>query len=141
MNMKKLLNIFFIFIFCSGIVFADAFVPEFDTMQTLRCDFEESIYNQDGSLVTKNRQFRVFHLDDAYQKIYLQKEPIDWVSYYGNDKIEFKLQSLTDDEIIMAHTIIDRNAMEYVSTSEITYDNGMFGVRTSKSVGVCKIIN
>ena len=46
------------------VVFADAFVPEFNKMKTLRCDFEETIYNQDNSVVSTSKQFRVFKLDD-----------------------------------------------------------------------------
>lgn len=122
-------------------VFADAFVPEFNKMQNLRCDFEETVYNQDDSVVSKSKRFRIFKLDDENQKIYLQKEPIDKVSYYGNDKIEFSLQSMTDDVIIMSNTVIDRNSMQYNSVSDITYDNFMFGTRKSKAVGVCKIID
>ena len=122
-------------------VFADAFVPEFNKMQNLRCDFEETVFNQDESIVSKSKRFRVFKLDDENQKIYLQKEPIDKVSYYGNDKIEFSLQSMTDDVIIMSNTVIDRNSMQYNTVSEITYDNFMFGTRKSKSVGFCKIID
>lgn len=110
-------------------------------MKTLRCDFEETVYNQDNSVVSKSSQFRVFKLDDEYQKIYLQKEPIDRVFYYGDDRIEFNLQSMTDDVIIMSHTVIDRNTMQYHSTSEITYDNFMFGTRKSESVGTCRFID
>lgn len=123
------------------IVFADAFVPEFNTMQTIRCDFEESVYNQDGSFVSKSNRFRIFKLDDENQKIYLQKEPIDWVLYYGKDKVQFNLQSMTDDVIIMSNTVIDRNTMTYNSISEITYDNFMFGTRKAKASGFCKIVN
>ena len=122
-------------------VFADAFVPEFNKMKTLRCDFEETVYNQDNSVVSKSKQFRVFKLDDEYQKIYLQKEPIDRVFYYGDGRIEFNLQSMTDDVIIMSNTVINRNTMQYNSTSEITYDNFMFGTRKSKSVGACRFID
>lgn len=123
------------------VVFADAFVPEFNKMKTLRCDFEETIYNQDNSVVSTSKQFRVFKLDDEYQKIYLQKEPIDRVFYYGDGRIEFNLQSMTDDVIIMSNTVINRNTMQYNSTSEITYDNFMFGTRKSRSVGACRFID
>ena len=123
------------------VVFADAFVPEFNKMKTLRCDFEETIYNQDNSVVSTSKQFRVFKLDDEYQRIYLQKEPIDRVFYYGDGRIEFNLQSMTDDVIIMSNTVINRNTMQYNSTSEITYDNFMFGTRKSKSVGACRFID
>ena len=133
--MRDLLWILLIFLIPTS-VFADAFVPEFNKMKTLRCDFEETVYNQDNSVV-----FRVFKLDDEYQKLYLQKEPIDRVLYYGVNGVEFNLQSMTDDVIIMSHTVIDRNSMQYRSTSEITYDNLMFGTRKSEAVGVCKFID
>jgi hypothetical protein len=129
-----ILGIFFI----QAVVLADAFVPDFTAMKTIRCDFDETVYNQDNSVVSKSHQFRIYKLDDEYQKIYLQKEPIDNVIYYGTDKIDFALQTLTDDVIIMSRTDIDRTSMDYNSTSTITYDNDMFGVRTSKSVGTCK---
>ena len=122
-------------------VFADAFAPEFNKMKTLRCDFEETVYNKDNSVVSTSKQFRVFKLDDEYQKIYLQKEPIDRVFYYGDGRIEFNLQSMTDDVIIMSNTVINRNTMQYRSTSEITYDNFMFGTRKSRSVGACRFID
>lgn len=128
-------------LFLSGLcTWADYFVPEFDKMQNLRCDFEENIYDQNNNLITKNRQFRIYKLDDEYKKIYLQKEPIDNVLYYETDKIEFNLQSMTDDAILMSHTVINRNTLEYTSTATITYDNPVFGTRYSKSVGVCKVI-
>ncbi len=140
--MKIKLLLFLLFLTTTvGIALADAFVPEFNTMQILRCDFEEIIYNSDKTIVTKNKQFRLFRLDDPYKKIYLQKEPIDKVIYYEADKIEFNLQSMTDDFIIMSHTIINRNTGEYTSNSEITYDNPLFGTRYSKSTGMCRIVN
>ena len=138
--MKKLLLSFAI-LFCASLcVLANGFVPEFDKMQNLRCDFEESIFDQNNNLITKNKMFRLFRLDDEYKKIYLQKEPIDKVLYYETDKIEFKLQSMTDDVIMMSHTVINRNTSEYSSTATITYDNPAFGTRYSKSSGICKII-
>jgi len=122
-------------------VFADMFVPEFDTMQNLRCDFEETLYNPDNSIVSTSRQFRNFKLDDINKKIYLQKEPIDRIVYYENDKIEFNLQTMSDDTISMSHTIIDRNNMTYSSTAQITYDNYMFGTKYSKSQGRCRFMD
>lgn len=122
----------------SGKAFADAFVPDFSMMQQLRCDFKETVYNADGSKVSESQAFRIFRLDDDYQRLYLQKEPIDRILYYGADKIQFVYQSMTDDVIIMSQTTIDRQSMEYFSSSEITYDNEMFGVRKSEAVGSCK---
>lgn len=122
-------------------VLAHSFVPDYTTMKNLRCDFEEVIYNQDNSVVTKNNRFKLFKLDDSENKIYIQKEPVDNILYYDSDRIEFKLQSLTDDFIEMSHTVIDRKAMTYSSTSTMTYDNMIYGVRNSKSSGICKFIN
>lgn len=140
--MKIKLLVFLLFILLTiRAVWADAFVPEFNTMQKLRCDFEEVIYNSDNSVVTKNKQFRVFMIDEPYKKIYLQKEPIANVTYYELDKIEFNFQSMTDDFIMMSHVIINRATGEYSSAGEITYDNPVFGTRHSKSHGICKIVN
>ena len=134
--------LFFLFILLTvRAVLADAFLPEFNTMQKLRCDFEEVIYNSDNSVVTKNKQFRVFMIDEPYKKIYLQKEPIANVNYYESDKIEFNFQSMTDDFIMMSHVIINRTTGEYSSDGEITYDNPIFGSRYAKSRGICKIVN
>lgn len=139
--MKKLLFAIFILVFGTATAFGDAFVPDFVMMKTLRCDFDETVYNQDNTVLTKSKLFRIFHLDDENKLIYLQKEPIDHILYYEADKIEYNLQSMTDDYIMMAHTTIDRNSLEYNSTSTMTYDNPMFGVRRSTSQGVCKFLN
>ncbi len=140
--MKNKVFYIFISLICLSLkVFADAYVPDFDTMQTYKCEIKETIYNQDNSISSENNIFRIFKLDDENSKLYLQKEPLSKVSYYGLDKIEFDMQSMTDDCIIMSHTIINRSSNEYSSNSVITYDNPIFGVRHSKSVGTCKIIN
>ncbi|MCM1339835.1 MAG: hypothetical protein NC191_09210 [Muribaculaceae bacterium] len=137
--MKKTILLMLMFIPLT--VFADMSVPEFNKMKTLRCDFEETIYNEDNSIVSRSKLFRVYKLDDENLKIYLQKEPIDNVLYYGGDRVEFVLQSMTDDVIIMSRVNINRQNGEYFSNSQITYDNEMFGTRTSKSAGVCKFID
>lgn len=124
-----------------AIAFADAFVPEFDKMQFIRCDYEETLYGQDNTVVSKSKQHRFYRLDDEYSKIYLQKEPIDYVLRYDEDRIEFNLQSMDDDRIVVSHTIIDRTNGNYTSESEITYDNEMFGTATAKAQGVCMIRN
>ncbi|MBQ8460670.1 hypothetical protein IJ541_11310 [bacterium] len=139
--MKKKIITIFILLFTPIAVLADAFVPEFDTMKSLRCDFEETIYNQTGNPITKSKQFRLYRLDDTYNKIYLGKEPIDNITYYGNDRIEFNIQSMTDDFIVMSQTTINRTNGEYNSYSELEYDNEIFGTRTAKAVGVCKFLN
>lgn len=123
-----------------AIAFADAFVPEFNNMKTLRCDFVETVYNKDR-IVSNSRLFRVYKLDDEYQKIYLQKELIDNIIEYSPSRIEFYLPSMNDDMYMTSHIIIDRKTNEYSATSEITYDNVAFGTGTSQSVGSCKFID
>ena len=68
-------------------------------------------------------------------------EMMTGVSASRIEKIEYNLQSMTDDYIMMAHTTIDRISLEYNSKSTMTYDNPMFGVRRSTSQGVCKFLN
>ena len=106
-------------------------------MKKIKCDVEETIFNQDGSVVTKNKYFRIFNLDDENQKIYLQKAPVDKINYYENDRVEFYIQSLTDDFIIQTNTVIERESGKYSSSSVIDYDSAFFGTRTAKAVGVC----
>ena len=110
--MKKLLFAIFILILGTSTVFGHTFVPDFSTMKILRCDFDETVYNQDNTVLTKSKLFRIFYLDDENKLIYLQKEPIDHILYYETDKIEYNLQSMTDDYIMMAHTTIDRISLE-----------------------------
>ena len=94
-----------------------------------------------NSVVVKNKLFRIFKIDDKYKKFYLGKEQLKDVTYFEYDKIEFDFQSMTDDFIMLSHTVINRTTGEYLSNAEITYDNQVFGVRHSKSVGICKIVN
>ena len=120
---------------------SDEFVPDFDAMKVLRCEFVETIYNQDGSVVSQSDLFRIYSLEEEYKRLYLRREPIDNVSYYEADKIEFRLQSMTDDYISMTNAIINRQTGEYTANSTITYDNQIFGVRTAKAVGTCRALN
>ena len=138
---RKFLITLLLLIFGTCCVFGDAFVPEFDKMKILRCDYEETIFNQDNSVVTKNKLFRVFRIDDEYKKFYLGKEQLKDITYFESDRIEFDFQSMTDDFIMLSHTIINRTTGEYSSSAELTYDNPVFGVRHSKSTGICKIVN
>lgn len=139
--MKNLLFIFCIALGFSSIVcFADQFVPEFDKMQILRCDYEETIFDNDGSTVSTSRQHKIFRIDDTYQKIYDQKEPINNIIDFNNTRIEFTSQAMNDDYISRVHSVIDRTNGTFTSDSQITYDNEMFGSRTSKSAGVCKVL-
>lgn len=139
--MKKLLTTVLLLACGVGIAFADAFVPDFDAMKVLRCEFVETIYNQDGSEVSQSNLFRIYSLEEEYKRIYLRREPIDKVLYYEADKIEFRLQSMTDDYISITNASINRETGEYISESTIDYDNPTFGTRKAKAIGVCKALN
>jgi len=128
-------------LFASLGALADAYVPEFNKMQTIRCDAEETLYNQDGSVVNRSKYFRIFRIDDEYQKLYIQKEPIDKILQYDKNIIKAALQSMTDDSIIMSTITIDRQTGEYFSESKINYDNESFGTRYSKSSGTCRVLD
>ena len=139
--MKRFLAI--ILLLACGVCVAksDEFVPDFDAMKVLRCEFVETIYNQDGGVVSQSDLFRIYSLEEEYKRLYLRREPIDKVSYYEADKIEFRLQSMTDDYISMTNAVINRETGEYIANSTITYDNQIFGVRTAKAVGTCRALN
>ncbi|MBE7712357.1 MAG: hypothetical protein E7Z87_01285 [Cyanobacteria bacterium SIG26] len=122
----------------STLALANEFVPEFANMQTLRCDFEETLYNEDNSIASTSKKFRIYKLDDANKKIYLQKEPIDDIFYYDNDKIEFSARIMTDDSIGRNNILINRQSLKYNAHGQITYD--FFGNKYTKSNGNCKII-
>ena len=139
--MKRIL-VSILILFCGVCVAnSDEFVPDFDAMKVLRCEFVETIYNQDGSVVSESDLFRIYSLEEEYKRIYLRREPIDNVSYYEADKIEFRLQSMTDDYISISNATINRQTGEYTSTSQMTYDNPIFGVRSAKAVGTCRTLN
>ena len=139
--MKKLLATVLI-LFCGVCVAkSDEFVPDFDAMKVLRCEFVETIYTQDGSVVSESDLFRIYSLEEEFKRLYLRREPIIDVSHYGADKIEFRLQSMTDDYISLSDVIINRQTGEYISKSTITYDNSIFGVRTAKAIGTCRALN
>ena len=135
------LIIFLIFALPIVIVQADEFVPEFNKMQVIRCDYEETIYNDDNSEVSRSRQHKLFRIDDAYRRIYIQREPIDNILNFDSNKIEYNSQSMNDDYISMEHSVIDRNAGTFTSSARITYDNEAFGNRYSQSSGTCQILN
>ena len=138
---KKIFATIFILAFAISFAFADEFVPDFDAMKVLRCDFVETIYNQDGSEVSKSDLFRIYSLEEEYKRLYLRREPITDVSYYDTDRIEFKHQSMTDDYISMTNVSINRQTGDYISNSQITYDNPVYGVKTAKAVGICRALN
>lgn len=124
-----------------GVVNADMFVPDFVTMPAIRCDVSETIYNQDNTVVTHNKYFRIFRIDDEAKKVYLQKAPVDNLLYIDENKVQVHLQTLTDDSIISEQVTIDRTNNTYSGTSQIMYDNAMFQSRYAKSEGLCKVLN
>lgn len=139
MKIKILFIIFLLFISLRAL--ADAYVPEFDKMQTLRCDISEVIYNADNTVATRNNYFRIIRVDDENSKIYIQKEPVYKIKTIDSSLVEFKMQSMTDDFIIMSEISINRQTGQYSATSVIDYDNSFFENRVGKSTGVCKIID
>lgn len=138
---NNLIYIFTGLIFMAPAVLADMYVPDFQTMPAIRCDITETIYNQDNSVVTKNKHYKIFRIDDTAKNVYLQKAPVDNLLYIDNEKIKIHLQTLTDDSIISENALIDRINNTYTSTSQIMYDNSAFAPRYSKSEGVCKVLN
>lgn len=124
-----------------GVVNADMFVPDFETMPAIRCDVSETIYNQDNTVVTHNKYFRIFRIDDEAKKVYIQKAPVDNLLYIDENKVQVHLQTLTDDSIISEQVTIDRTNNTYSGTSQIMYDNAMFQSRYAKSEGLCKVLN
>ena len=122
-----------------GVVNADMFVPDFETMPAIRCDVSETIYNQDNTVVTHNKYFRIFRIDD--EAVYLQKAPVDNLLYIDENKVQIHLQTLTDDSIISEQVTIDRTNNTYSGTSQIMYDNAMFQSRYAKTNGLCKALN
>ena len=140
--MKNKFTYILVGIFASmGVVNADMFVPDFETMPAIRCDVSETIYNQDNTVVTHNKYFRIFRIDDEAQKVYLQKAPVDNLLYIDENKIQIHLQTLTDDSIISEQVTIDRTNNTYSGTSQIMYDNAMFQSRYAKTNGLCKALN
>ncbi len=139
--MKKICLLLFIFLgITAAKVTADQFVPEFDKMKFVRCEIDEEIFNQDNTKVSDSHYHRFYRWDDEYKQVFLQKEPVDRLIYYGPDKIEFRYQDMTDDFIEQTHVSIDRATMKYQSNSRINYDNPDFGSRHSKGTGDCKIL-
>lgn len=125
----------------TGMVYGDMYVPDFGTMPAIRCDVSETIYNQDNSVVTHNKYFRIFRIDDEAKNVYLQKAPVDNLLYMDENKIQAHIQTLTDDSIISEQVTIDRVNNTYSGSSQIMYDNAMFQSRYAKSEGTCKALN
>ena len=140
--MKNKFTYILVSLFASmGVVNADMFVPDFETMPAIRCDVSETIYNQDNTVVTHNKYFRIFRIDDEAKNVYLQKAPVDNLLYIDENKVQIHLQTLTDDSIISEQVTIDRTNNTYSGTSQIMYDNAMFQSRYAKTNGLCKALN
>ena len=138
---SKFIYILASLLFTTGIAYGDMYVPDFGTMLAIRCDVSETIYNQDNSVVTHNKYFRIFRIDDEAKHVYLQKAPVDNLLYIDENKIQAHIQTLTDDSIISEKVTIDRVNNTYSGTSQIMYDNTMFQSRYAKSEGTCKVLN
>lgn len=137
--MKRKLLLLSILLLTPVVAFGDAFVPEFDKMQFIRCDYEETLYDKDNKVSSVSKQHRFYRLDDEFSKIYLQKEPIDYITRYDDDGIEFNIQSMDDDRIMVSHVSIDRTNGNYKSVSEIEYDNPVYGIARASAEGVCMV--
>lgn len=137
--MRKIFLLLALSTLAPAVVMADAFVPEFDKMQFIRCDYEETLYNPDNTVSSVSKQHRFYRLDDEYSRIYLQKEPIDKVTRYDDDFIEFNIQSMDDDRIMESRVSIDRSNGNYKSESEIEYDNPAFGKARASAKGICMV--
>ena len=136
--MKKILFYTFLALLLTvSVTNADQYVPEFDKMQVVKCEIDETLYNQDNSTVSNTHYHRLFRLDDENNIVYVQKEPANRISYYGQDKIEFRDNSMTDESIVVSNIVIDRVEKTYTSTSQITYDNPDFDSRYAKAEGNC----
>lgn len=141
MLMKKFILTLCLIILFAPFALSDAFVPDFKSMKNLRCDFTETIYEDDGTVVSKNKQFRIYKIDDEYNRLFDEKEPVDKVSYYGSDRIKFSADSVNDMSTTSTDVEIDRTNGTYTSVSDITYDNVFFGHRISKGAGICKFLD
>ncbi len=139
--MKKILLILsgiLCFIPCA---LADKYAPEFGSMKIYRCEISETIYNQDGTTVSTTGYHRDFRFDDTDNVVYLQKEPLSNIRYFGNDKVEFAQESVTDFYIMQSRVTIDRINNTYNSVSSLQYDFPEFMQRNAKASGTCKFIN
>lgn len=119
---------------------ADQFIPDFGNMLVIRCDFQETLYNEDGSEVSTTNKHLLFRIDDEYQRIYIQREPITHILNFDTNKIEYNSQSMSDDYIALEHSVIDRISGTYTSAARLTYDNAAYGIRTSKASGTCEVV-
>ena len=138
--MKKIFLSLVLLSFLAPLCFADQYVPEFNKMKVMRCEVVETVFENDKEKAV-NAYHRTYRLDDEYQNIYLEKDFINGLAYYGADKIIYNEQAMTDYAIVSTHVEIDRQQMKYQSSSRIEYDNPDFGVQDAVGIGTCKYLN
>ena len=135
---KVLLSLFALSVF-TPCVLADRYVPEFNKMKVMRCEVVETVFENDKEKAV-NGYHRTYRLDDEYQNIYLEKDFINGLAYYGDDKIIYNEQTMTDFSIVSTHVEIDRKEMKITVSSRIEYDNPDFGEKESVGIGECKYL-
>lgn len=137
--MKKIFCILIILCFLAPLCLADQYVPEFNKMKIMRCEVVETVFENDKEKAV-NSYHRTYRLDDEYKNIYLEKDFINGLYSYDDDKIIYNEQTMTDFSIISSHIEIDRKEMKITISSRIEYDNPDFGVQESVGVGECKYL-
>lgn len=137
--MKKIFLSLILLSFLTPFCFADQYVPEFNKMKVMRCEVVETVFENDKEKAV-NGYHRTYRLDDEYQNIYLEKDFINGLAYYGDDKIIYNEQTMTDFSIVSTHVEIDRKEMKITVSSRIEYDNPDFGVKESVGIGECKYL-
>ena len=137
--MKKIFLSLALLSFLTPFCFADQYVPEFNKMKVMRCEIVETVFENDKEKAI-NGYHRTYRLDDEYQNIYLEKDFINGLAYYGDDKIIYNEQTMTDFSIVSTHVEIDRKEMKITVSSRIEYDNPDFGEKESVGIGECKYL-
>ncbi len=137
--MKKIFLSLALLSFLTPFCFADQYVPEFNKMKVMRCEVVETVFENDKEKAV-NSYHRTYRLDDEYKNIYLEKDFINGLYSYDDDKIIYNEQTMTDFSIISSHIEIDRKEMKITISSRIEYDNPDFGVQESVGVGECKYL-
>ena len=137
--MKKIFLSLALLSFLTPFCFADQYVPEFNKMKVMRCEVVETVFENDKEKAV-NGYHRTYRLDDEYQNIYLEKDFINGLAYYGDDKIIYNEQTMTDFSIVSTHVEVDRKEMKITVSSRIEYDNPDFGEKESVGIGECKYL-
>lgn len=137
--MKKIFSLLAILCLITPFVMADQYVPEFNKMKVMRCEIVETVFENDKEKAV-NSYHRTYRLDDEYQNIYLEKDFINGLYSYDDDKIVYNEQTMTDFSIVSTHVEIDRKDMKITVSSRIEYDNPDFGVQESVGIGECKYL-